>query len=181
MKSIQEVIVVEGRDDEAAIKRAVKAEVMITSGFGISKATLDRLRAAYEKQGLIIFTDPDFAGDSIRKRLGAHFPNAKHAHLPKRSACKDGDIGVEYADPSSILEALETCRCNFRQSAGLFTSDDLFLHGLSGCGQAAVRRDQLGNLLGIGCANAKTFLGRLNAFGISREEFERALRQMEEA
>lgn len=180
MKAIQEAIVVEGRDDEAAIKRAVQAEVIITSGFGLNKAALARIQAAYDLKGLIIFTDPDFAGESIRKRLGSKFPHAKHAYLPKHAACKDGDIGVEYADPASILEALEKCRCSFGEASRHFTMEDLYAYDLTGCEQAGVRREKLGELLGIGFANAKAFLSRLNAFGVTQEEFTHALGQMEE-
>ncbi|MBR4695480.1 MAG: DUF4093 domain-containing protein, partial [Selenomonadaceae bacterium] len=33
--------------------------------------------------------------------------------------------------------------------------------------------------LGVGFANAKTFLLRLNHYGVSREEFERALEELD--
>jgi ribonuclease M5 len=36
---IKEIIVVEGRDDEAAIKRAIEAETIATHGFGIKAET----------------------------------------------------------------------------------------------------------------------------------------------
>lgn len=37
LEQIKEIIVVEGRDDECAIKRAVNATVIKTSGFALSK------------------------------------------------------------------------------------------------------------------------------------------------
>ena len=64
---IKEVIVVEGRDDEAAVKKAVDAEIITTHGYGISQKTYRRIEEAYERCGIIIFTDPDFAGENIRK------------------------------------------------------------------------------------------------------------------
>ena len=39
----------------------------------------------------------------------------------------------------------------------------------------AARRARLGAMLGVGYANAKTFLLRLNHYGVSREEFTAAL------
>ena len=62
---------------------------------------------------------------------------------------------------------------NLAKSA--FTSQDLFRWGLDGVPGAARRRRALGQELGIGQATAKTFLQRLNRFGISREEVEEAL------
>ena len=42
-----------------------------------------------------------------------------------------------------------------------------------------MRRARLGEKLGLGFANAKTFLTRLNHYGVAREEFDRALEEME--
>jgi ribonuclease M5 len=71
---IKEIIVVEGRDDEAAVKKAVEAETIATHGFGISQETFARIEKAYAERGIIIFTDPDHAGEKIRKRLSERFP-----------------------------------------------------------------------------------------------------------
>ena len=59
---IKEVIVVEGRDDQAALSRAAECFTIATHGFGIRKETLDLIEKAYNEQGIIIFTDPDFPG-----------------------------------------------------------------------------------------------------------------------
>ena len=64
---IKEVIVVEGRDDITAVKRAVEAEVIAVGGFGINKRVIDRIKEAQKRQGVIVLTDPDFAGEKIRK------------------------------------------------------------------------------------------------------------------
>lgn len=68
---IKEAIVVEGRDDTAALKKAVDAFIIETHGFGISRNTWDLLAKAYEEKGLIIMTDPDFAGEEIRKKISS--------------------------------------------------------------------------------------------------------------
>ena len=51
--------------------------------------------------------------------------------------------------------------------------------GLTGTGDAAARRAQLGRRLGLGFANAKTFLRRLNTYGITLAEFTAAWEDME--
>ena len=107
---IKEIIVVEGRDDEAAVKRAVEAETIATHGFGIRQETFTRIEKAYKERGIIIFTDPDFAGEKIRKRLSERFPEGKHAFLPREEALKDGDVGIENANPESIREALNKAK-----------------------------------------------------------------------
>lgn len=42
-----------------------------------------------------------------------------------------------------------------------------------------VKREKLGEILGIGYANAKQFLNRLNNFGITREEFLKAMERID--
>ncbi len=167
---IREVIVVEGRDDQAAVRQALTAETIATHGYGISAATFRLIEKAYRETGIIIFTDPDFAGEQIRKRLADRFPEAKHAYLPRGEAEKDGDIGIENAKPEDIRRALEKCRCTLEEREDPFTEADLFAYGLSGGAGAARLRDEIGARLGIGYGSAKTFLGRLNHYGITREE-----------
>ncbi|MGI6732312.1 MAG: ribonuclease M5 [Anaerovoracaceae bacterium] len=169
---IREVIVVEGRDDEAAVKRAVDAQTIATHGYGIKKQTIDLIKKAYRERGIIIFTDPDFAGEKIRAKLTERFPEAKQAYLPRTEAEKDGDIGIENATPENIREALSKARFATMKKEVIFTKEDMIKHGLVGVPGAAEKRDKLGKALGIGYGNSKVFLNRLNQFGVTRQEFE---------
>lgn len=173
MTRIREIIVVEGRNDLRAVKAAVEAEVIVTSGYGISEATWERLRRAAAGPGILILTDPDHAGEAIRKRIGDRFPSARHAFLARDEATAAGDVGVENAAPEAIREALAKARCLGEERADPFSPADLDNYGLAGGPEAAARRDALGKALGIGYGNAKTFLRRLNAYGVTSEEYHR--------
>ncbi len=175
---IKEIIVVEGRDDTAAIKRAVDANTIETHGFGISGATWKLLEKAYKEKGLIIFTDPDFAGNEIRRRLTERFPDAAHAYLSRKDATKADDIGIENADPESIIEALSKAHYTLEEKRDEFTAADLREYGLVGGAQSADLRDKLGKKLGIGYGNSKQFLNKLNKYGITREEFLKRLGEL---
>lgn len=168
---IKESIVVEGRDDTAAVKRAVNAQTIETHGFGIKKSTWQLIEKAYQTNGIIVFTDPDYAGEQIRKKITNLFPQAKQAHLSQKDAIKSGDIGIENAAPDVIISALENAHCIYEQKCERFSIDDLKLYGLVGTPGAAEKRDKLGKALGIGYGNSKTFLTKLNQYGINREEF----------
>lgn len=176
---IKEIIVVEGKDDISAIKKAVDAEVIATTGYHISKQTLDRIDIAHKNRGIIIFTDPDFAGEKIRERLSKMFKNAKHAFLPQEQALKKGDIGIENATPEDIISALEKARVEKTAALNTFDREDMISFGLSGGESSAIRRQKLGKHLGIGYGNAKQFLKRLNNYGISREEFIEGIEKIE--
>lgn len=175
---IKEVIVVEGKDDEAAIKKALDAEIIITHGFGISKSTYKRIEEAYLRCGIIIFTDPDHAGEEIRKKLSKRFPQAKHAFISREAGTKGDDIGVENASPESIISALNKVRTEVENSEDIFSMADMMSAGLCGNDSAAERRNIIGNYLGIGYGNTKTFLRRLNHYGVTLEEFKDAYEQL---
>jgi len=172
---IKEIIVVEGKDDIAAVKNAVDAEVIATGGFGYDKKFIENLKKISEKRGIIILTDPDYAGEKIRKDLSKHIKNCKHAFIKQDKALKRGNIGVENATKEAIKEAIFKARPETFEKKEEFTKEDLVMLGLVGGENSRRRRELLGEALGIGYCNAKQFLNRLNNFGITREEFMKAL------
>ena len=94
---IREVIVVEGKDDTKRINMAVNADTLETRGSAISDETLDQIEELQEKRGVIVFTDPDFSGEKIRKIIQEAVPGVKHAFLNRRDAVPDhkGSLGVD--------------------------------------------------------------------------------------
>lgn len=176
---IKEVIVVEGKDDITAVKAALDAEVISTNGFRFKRGLIKTLKQLSERKGIIILTDPDYAGEQIRRELSKHIPNCKHAFLPQGKALKKGDIGVENANKEDILEAIKKARPNKVERQILFTKEDMIEYGLSGGANSREKRDRLGHALGIGYGNSKQFLNRLNNFGITKEEFLKALERID--
>lgn len=177
--NIKEFIIVEGRDDTRAIKEAVSCNTIETHGYGISQNTFSLIEKAYQKNGIIIFTDPDCVGEQIRKRLSRRFPKAKHAYLKRDEAEKNGDIGIENAKPEDIIFALKTARATALEESEIFSHLDLIENGLVGLDSSKEKRRLLGKLLGIGYGNGNSFLKKLNGFGITREEFTEAISKME--
>lgn len=178
---IEEIIVVEGRDDTAAINRAVTAQTIETHGFGMNEEMWKQIDRAYKSYGVVLFTDPDRAGENIRRKIKERYPLCKEAFLPRREAVKKGNLGIENAAPEAIVEALLKTRSI--KSAGLpdedaeekgerlFTVRDMDLNGLSSGKGSRKKREKIGEMLGIGYGNAKTFLSKLNGYGVTREEF----------
>ena len=178
MRRIRETIVVEGKDDVSAVRKAVDANVIATHGYGISEATLSQIRAAYEATGLILFTDPDHAGRSIREKLTKLFPDAKQAYLTYDQARAKNDIGIENASPADIDAALSRAEATEQTApAEEITEDDLARLGLTGLPDSAERRAAVGAALGVGYANGKTFRKRLNYMHVTRSALEEACRQ----
>ena len=177
-KEVKEVIVVEGKDDISQVKRAVNAEIIATGGFSLPEGTIEQIKGAAKRKGIIILTDPDYPGDWIRREISKVVSGAKHAFIPKEDALKEGNVGVENASPKNIILALERARCQMQTPRTEFNKGDLMKEGLLGVAGATERRDQLGKILGIGYGNAKQFLNRLNHYGVTREEWQEALIQL---
>lgn len=184
---IDELIVVEGRDDITAVKRAVEAEVFAVRGFAVRRPeVLSMLREAQERVGVIVLTDPDRAGEQIRSTIEAHVPEARHAYIMRADGTRatDGNIGVENATPeviqAAVLRARQKAASLNSAASPRFTIQDLLYAGLTACPEANERRQRLGQLLGVGYASAKQLLRRLHAFQISRDEFEAAVAALDD-
>lgn len=174
---IKEIIVVEGKDDTTAIKRAVDADTIETNGSAVNQATIEKVRRAQETRGVIIFTDPDFPGEKIRKTIAESVPGCKHAFLTKAEAIAKGGkgLGVEHASPEAIREALKDAQILKDIPSEVITQEDLITAGLIGGDGAKERRILLGEILKIGYTNGKQLHKRLMMFQISKQEFAEAL------
>lgn len=177
---IKEVIVVEGRDDVTAVKRAVEAEVIAVGGFGINAKVIGRIKEAQKRQGVIVLTDPDFAGEKIRRIISKRVEGIKHAYISRAEGTKEDDIGVENASPESILKALQSAKCEVKEKREEFNIHDMVFFRLTGDNKAKERREALGKELRIGYCNSAQFITRLNNYGITREEFIEAIKRIGE-
>lgn len=183
---IKEAVIVEGRDDTAAVKRGVDCHTIETHGFGISKSTFEAIEKAYNTIGIIILTDPDFAGEKIRKRLFEKFPKAKNAYVSRLDAVSGKNVGIENAQPQDIVSALKKaraslcdCSCEIDSLTEPYTFQELAEHSLIGDDKSKERRQKLGRILGIGYANGAGFVHKLNGFKIDRREFSEALKKID--
>lgn len=172
---IREVIVVEGRSDTLAVKRAVEADTIETGGSAISEDILDQIRLARAKRGVIIFTDPDFPGEKIRKTISQEVPGCKHAFITREEGEGKRNLGVENASPEVIRRALAEVRTEVEGGEELIPYRKLVEAGLVGGTGARDRRIRLGNRLGIGYANASQLHKRLTMFQITPDEFDQAV------
>ncbi len=174
---MKEIIVVEGKSDTIAIKRAIGADTIETNGSEISDSTIEQIRLAQDRRGVIVLTDPDYPGERIRRIITEMVPGCKHAFLPKTEALavNNKGVGIEHATDESIRKALRSVREEFVDEAAKVTWQDLVDAGLVGGTNAKSRREQLGILLKIGYSNGKQLHHKLKMFQITYEEFQRAM------
>lgn len=179
---IKEVIVVEGKDDTAKIKQAIKADTIETNGSAISKTTLEQIRHAKEIRGVIIFTDPDYPGERIRRIIDEEIPGCKHAFLTEKQAAptknKYHSLGIEHASVEVIQQALAQVYELVSDSTSDIERCDLLEYGLMGGQNAKHRRKMLSEKLHIGHTNGKQLLKRLTMFQITKDTFVRTMTEI---
>jgi ribonuclease M5 len=177
---ILEMIVVEGSHDTVAIRRAVEADTIETGGSALNESVYQQIELAMQQRGVIIFTDPDHAGERIRRLVARRVPGCKHAFIDAEQGMKKGKVGVEHATSATIRAALATVWTeDITNHQAQFSIMDLIQGRLVNTPNSYERRLQLGKLLRIGYANGKTLLKRLNMFHITRAQFNEALLHME--
>lgn len=159
MVKIKEAIVVEGRYDKNTLSQVVDASIFETNGFGVinDRALLSLLRQVAKKRGLIILTDSDGGGFVIRNFLKSSIDPkfVKHAYIPdifgkekrKKTAGKEGKLGVEGMTPEIIIDRLRAAGATIDGEASdpinEITKQDLMELGLSGCKESSILRKKL--------------------------------------
>lgn len=188
MRSVKEVIVVEGRYDKNTLSQVVDAVILETSGFGIFNDAAKRklLKTMAETRGLIVLTDSDAAGFLIRNHIKGFIDPAlvKHAYIPdvygkerrKAQASKEGKLGVEGMRPEILLEALTRAGASFDDAEKAakprrITKADFYTLGLSGKEGSAEKRKKVLRQIDLPeHMSADAMLDVLNAL-MDREEF----------
>ena len=188
MIRIREAIIVEGRYDKNTLAQVVDAPILETSGFGIfhDSQRLALLRRLAETRGIIVLTDSDGAGFVIRNYLrGAIDPaQVKHAYIPdvagkerrKRTASKEGKLGVEGMRPDVLLEALRRAGATIDEESTVkgksITKADLYDLGLIGPDSVEKRKALCKRLELPEHLSANALVEVLNLL-MSREELEK--------
>ncbi|MFO7263365.1 MAG: ribonuclease M5 [Bacillota bacterium] len=175
---LKEVVVVEGKNDTAAVQRAVAADTIETGGASLSPEVLRQIALAQERRGVIVLTDPDGVGEWLRRCIDAAVPGCKHAFLTREEASKNGDIGVEHASPAAIRNALLRARPVHWTPVEQISWETFVAWGLAGGAAAKQLRLRLGEKLGIGYGNAQQMYKKIQRFQITEREFLQAMAEL---
>ncbi len=148
MLKTDRIIVVEGRYDKIKLSSIIDAVIIETDGFGIfkDKQKQKMLRLLAEKKGLVVLTDSDSAGFTIRNFISGFVPKDKivNAYIPdvfgkekrKDAPSKEGKLGVEGVSPEIIRNVLEKagvlCETDDHPQKRKVTKTDFFEDGLTG-------------------------------------------------
>lgn len=193
MITILEAIVVEGRYDVIRLSQLVDTVIVQTNGFRIfhDKEQIAMLRRLASTRGLVVLTDSDGAGFVIRDHISALIPKEqlKHAYIPpcvgkekrKRTASKEGLLGVEGVDDEAILQALRTAGVteDARERESYMTPVRLFEDGLMGGKDSKAKRERLCERLALPRYLSTARLCEVLNAAFTEDEYKQALDESE--
>ena len=151
-------IIVEGKYDKITLSNVVDTLIISTDGFRIfkNKEMCDLIRTLSQKDGIIVMTDSDSAGNVIRnhikniassgKIINIYVPQLKGKEKRKSAPSKEGFLGVEGISKEILLETFkkygimgEQVEADIRK----ITKTDLFELGLSGGENSTQYREKM--------------------------------------
>ena len=168
MIHLDEVVIVEGKYDKIKLASMLDAVIIETGGFAIfsNGEKLGLIRKMAELRGVIIMTDSDRAGFTIRSFLRGALPKEKvrNVYIPdilgkeprKQGPSKEGKLGVEGLSDEVIERCLKRAGVMFSRSDALpestserITKLDLYDDGLVGAHDSLSFRRRLLSSLGL--------------------------------
>lgn len=178
-------IIVEGKYDKIKLDSLVEATIITTGGFEIfnSKEKELLIKRLCQRDKIILLTDSDGGGHLIRshiktvlppdKVINLYIPRVQGKEKRKRSASKEGTLGVEGIDKETLLSLLEPFSdTSPTKIAGGITKSDLYFYGLSGRQDSAKRREALLKKLNLPTnMSPNAMLSAINIL-YTKEEFE---------
>ncbi len=161
---IDRPIIVEGKYDKITLSSVLEANIIPLGGFSIfhHKDKMALIRRLGERNGIIVLTDSDGAGQLLRSHLSSTLPRDQitHLYIPqipgkekrKSAPSKEGYLGVEGMEAARIREIFAPFATNGsvqRPTGRLVEKRDLYADGLSGGPGAAARREALAKQLDL--------------------------------
>lgn len=164
MIKINKAVIVEGKYDKIKLENIIDALIIPTDGFRIFKNAEKRnmIKLLAEKNGIVVMTDSDSAGNLIRNHLKSFVPKDKiiNVYLPQingkehRKAQKsaEGLLGVEGISNEIIINALTRAGITGERTENKgrkLTKSDFYAFGISGGENSRILREELLCVLGL--------------------------------
>lgn len=171
---INEVIVVEGKNDTKRLKSFFDVETIETHGLGLKKETVELIREIQDRRGVILFLDPDTPGEKIRSHLNSQIPGLKNAFLMKEDARTKKKVGIEHASKEVLEEALKHL-VTYAEREETLSEEEFYELGLNGREDSSLKRETVARAFHLGRCNAKTMYRRINLLGLTYEQIAEVL------
>ena len=171
------ILIVEGKDDESLIKSFLECYVFKTNGFDIKDEDIEFLNKVSEIYKIIVLTDPDEAGDKIRKTINENVKNTYNVFVDRKLCNKNNKHGVAESTKEHILDVLKNHITLESPKYGNVTLYQLHQLGLNGDSKSKEKREYICKCFSLGICNVKTMKERINLLNISVDEISKVLKE----
>mgnify|MGYP003297142395 CR=1 FL=1 len=168
------ILVVEGSGDASFLSSFLECEIVITNGYEIPNEEIEYLRELSKDNNIIVLTDSDEAGFTIRKRLHESI-DCIDAVVDIKCCNKNGKHGVAECTKNEILRVLEKYIDN---NYVIIDREKLTLFDLQEVG--IVNKENylfIGKKFHIGKHNSKVLLHRLNTLKVTKEDLRKCMEE----
>ncbi len=189
MIRLDSAVVVEGKYDKIRLSNIVDAPIFTTDGFRIfkDKEKSAMLCAVAKKNGIIVLTDSDSAGQIIRNHLrkiigdeyitNVYLPEIHGKERRKQKPSSEGLLGVEGTADDIIVSALERFSAKRQKSEKKIEKRDFLFWGLTGDGSNE-KREHLKKRLALPQALSANGLLEVVNYLYDYDEFEKIVGEM---
>ena len=188
---VNQIVVVEGKYDAIKLDSIIDGLIIPVHGFSVysDEEKKNLLKQLGRKNGIILITDSDTAGFKIRNYvqnicrgseiINVYIPPVTGKESRKRSASKEGFLGVEGIEKNILLKCLHDA--GVTAGAVISKADmsyaDLFELGLSGTNNAVHNREKLAKHLNIPTKLSKKALLEVLNRMCTKQEIEHILNE----
>lgn len=166
-KFIKEIVVVEGKSDTQKLQKLFNVQTIETNGSSLTDKTINLIKAANDKNGVILFLDPDYQGKKIRNKISQFLENFKECYISKNDMQKNSNkIGIAEANDEAIINALKNYICKNKINQKTIDWFDYLEFNLN----TKEKRLAISNHLGIDYFNHKQLFNQLNLMGITKKD-----------
>lgn len=164
--NIDGVIVVEGKEDVSYLSSFLNALFFITNGLDINKEKIDFLKRASEKNKIIVMTDNDPAGETIKKKIKQEINAIFELKISGKARNNYKKHGVAESEKEEILKELKPFIID--KAINQIDYDLISLISLSD--NPSDKREQIIAKYRLIHGNNKSLENQLNILGISKEK-----------
>lgn len=173
-KFIKETVVVEGKTDTQKLQKLFYVKTIETNGSALTDRTINLIKAANAKNGVILFLDPDYQGKKIRNKIAQFLDSFKECYISKNDMQKSSSkIGIAEANDLAIINAFKKYISKTKSNEQSMQWTDYLKFNLN----TKQKRLVVSNYLGIDYFNHKQLFNQLNLMGITKKDLERIINE----
>lgn len=169
---IDGILVVEGSGDASFLSSFIDCEIVTTNGLDLPTDKLAYLAVASAKKEILVLTDSDEAGETIRARIHEKV-TCTDIRVDPLKCNKKFKHGVAECNKEEIIRVLSPFFTNVKKEQNLITQKDLFELGINNRSIYLFLEKKYFTYFG----NNKQFLRCINTLGITKKELQKAVEE----